>query len=131
MSEIPSWWLVVSALFFLVNIAALVGQMALGYRALQTLQEMKPKVEELSVKANKTMDDVQRLTARMDSLATSLKGTADIVGVRARKVSDSVENLSGEATTQFSRLAPMIGTAMTILKVVQAYREFRSARRRR
>ena len=131
MNSIPTWWLLVSALFFAVNIVFMAVMAVVGFRALETLRELKPKVEGLSAKANETMDKVQLLTTKVDSLTTSIKGTVDIVGVRARNVSNSVENLSGEATTQLSRLAPMIGTAMTILKIVQAYREYRSAKRRR
>lgn len=52
MTDIPIWWVAISGLFFIVNTIFFIGLTVALYKIVKIMQELQPKVEDLTVKVN-------------------------------------------------------------------------------
>ena len=75
MTEIPSWWLAVSGVFFVVNIFLFAAIFVAVLKLVKITQELAPKV-------NALVDRVEKVAERVEEVAESAKGTVDAVGGR-------------------------------------------------
>jgi hypothetical protein len=126
MTEIPIWWLVVSALFFVVNLVVLVVLAVIGLRVVKMLEESKPQLAELNVKVNKLVDTVQSTAVKVDDVASSVRETTRSVGTKASNAAGVFENASMAAAPILSKIVPGINIAMVALKVLKAFQASRA-----
>jgi uncharacterized protein YoxC len=126
MTEIPIWWLVVSALFFVVNLVVLVVLAVIGLRVVKMLEESKPQLAELNVKVNKLVDTVQSTAVKVDDVASSVRETTRSVGTKASNAAGVFENASMAAAPILSKIVPGINIAMVALKVFKAFQASRA-----
>ncbi|MFZ4509286.1 MAG: hypothetical protein ACOYON_16480 [Fimbriimonas sp.] len=115
---LPTWWLVLSGAFFVLNIVYLGVLTFILLQVQKQMAETKPKIDALAVR-------VESIATNVDDMTKTLNQTVKTVGARAQSISGGVELASAALGNQVTRLAPVISTVMTVLKFVQAYREFR------
>jgi hypothetical protein len=128
MSEIPTWWLVLSGVFFFLNAVLFV---ALAYAATQLvkfLKDVSPRVAALEKSTQELIVKVQGVAEKVDEVATSVKQTVENVGGRARGVVGSAEIVASVATKQFEKYSPIVTGVLTAVKVIRAVRGLKVAR---
>jgi hypothetical protein len=118
MTEIPTWWLVVSAIFFVVNILFFVALGVAVFKMVQVVQGITPKVAAISAR-------VDQIGHKVEELTTSVKETADTLGGRAKSVAGSVDLIAHSASRQFEKYSPVIVGVLTTLKLLKAVQEYR------
>ena len=122
MTEIPMWWLVVSAIFFVAQIIFLSCLIFAVLKLTRAMQQIVPKVEAISVK-------VQEIGDKVEDLTTSVKDTMDSVGARAKSVAGSADLIVHTAATTFERFSPAVIGILSGLKILKAVMEFRADRK--
>jgi|SRR5579862_2694960 len=123
MTDIPSWVVVSAGIFFLVQILSALCTIFLIFKVVQTMQELAPKVEAISVKVKEIGDKVEDLT-------DSVKSTADTVGARAKSISGSADSIAQTAATSFERYSPYVVGILSALRILRAVQEFRAGTQR-
>lgn len=127
-NDIPNWWLIVSALFFVANLVFFIVLAYLGVTLVRVLKETKPKVDEISTKVSALVTKVEQVAVRVEEVANSVKETVDNVGGRAKGVVGSAELVAQSASRQFERFSPFVVGAMTAMRLVKALNEMRHGR---
>jgi hypothetical protein len=126
--EIPSWWLVVSGLFFVINAVFFVVLIFGLMKVLELSKELKPKVDRIS-------DRLDSISAKVDDIATNVQSTVKTVGEKTSTGADSLAMIAQLGSANFGRYAPALATIGTIVKAVQMIRasglKFPSMPRRR
>lgn len=115
---IPTWWLVLSGIFFALNIVlfAVVGVLAIKLVEMQ--KEMKPKLAELTTKVNSIAENVDQITKHLNDTLTN-------VGGHAKSVAGSADHIASLASSTFERFSPLVVGVMTALRLFGAIRDFR------
>ena len=119
--EVPLWWLIISAIFFIANIFLFV---ALGIAALK----LAAVVKDLSPRIVAIEKQVQELVKKVSELATNLNNTVSSVGGRAKGVVGSAEGIAQSASRQFERFSPFVVGALTAIRLVKALNEAKKGR---
>lgn len=118
---VPTWWLVLSGLFFLANIFLFV---ALGIAALKLvaiLKDLTPRIVAIEKQISDLVKKVQDLTAHVGELV-------DNVGGKAKGVVGSAEGMVQSASRQFERFSPFVVGALTAIRLVGALNQVRKGR---
>ncbi|RYG22622.1 hypothetical protein EON82_16550 [bacterium] len=121
MTTIPTWWLILSAIFFVANIFLYI---ALGLAALK----LASVVKDLSPRIVAIEKQIQELVKKVSELATNLNHTVSSVGGRAKGVVGSAEGIAQSASRQFERFSPFVVGALTAIRLVKALNESKKGR---
>ncbi|HLK14063.1 MAG TPA: hypothetical protein VKT78_04600 [Fimbriimonadaceae bacterium] len=108
MTEIPTWWLVVSALYFLFGTGAMLAMILLMAKLIKVVADIQPQIKA-------TAERVEEVSRKVDALADSVKHTVDDVGGRARGIMGTLEGVVGKVGK-----VPWIGNVLVALKVAKA-----------
>ena len=111
MTEIPMWWLVVSALFFFFGFIAMAVMIGLLVKLYKVVAEIQPQIKA-------TAERVEQVSKKVDEVAETVKQTVDDVGGRARGIVGTVEGVVNKLT-----YAPWMANVFTALKVLRAIQE--------
>ncbi|RYG47917.1 hypothetical protein EON79_06000 [bacterium] len=128
MTEIPLWWLIVSAAFFAVNLLFFVVMAVVLLKLLGIVQALQPKVAELTGTVQGLVTTVQGVAHKVEELTATVKNRADGVGSKAQEVVGSTGMIMNTASRQFERFAPFITGALTAMRLVKALNEMRKGR---
>lgn len=113
--EIPSWWLAISGLFFVVNAVFFVVLIIALLKVLELSKELKPKVDRIS-------DRLDSISAKVDDIATNVQSTVKNVGEKTSTGADSLAMIAQLGSANFGRYAPALATLGTVVKAVQMLR---------
>jgi cell division protein FtsB len=134
MNEIPMWWLILSGIFFAIVAVLFVVLCMLVGALIKVVLALQPQVSGLLTQVNdlvptvkNLVTKVEALTDKVDGIADSTRSTVDIVGARAKGIATSVDQISGLASQNFAKFAPILGTLMAGLRIFKMYQEYRSA----
>ena len=116
-NEIPMLWLWISGIFFFFGIAAFSATIAVLLKLLKLAEEIKPKVDSLTVKVDGLITKLDKVADRVDETMISVKQSVDGVGGKATSIVSSVENFTSRASGKFEGLAPIITGVMAAYKV--------------
>lgn len=116
--EIPTWWLVISAIFFAAGIAL---YLVLAYAVLMLAKQ----VRELQPQVKSIMHRVDEVSSKVDSISTHVKDTVSSIGNRANNLVGSVESFAEKTTLNLGKLAPFFALAFGAFRL---YREFSASR---
>jgi hypothetical protein len=114
MTEIPTWWLVISALFFLFGTLAMIACMVLLSKLTQLVMELKPKVLE-------TAERVEKVSERVEEVATTVNRVVQDLAPRVTTVAHATQGI-------LSRSAPVVTGLLTAIKIIHAARDFLNKR---
>lgn len=142
---IPSWYLGLSA-FLLVLITvmflAVTVLMVVLIKAIRGVQEplqglirkvnddVVPKVETLVVKVDGLTERVSGIADNARAISTTARGTVEKVSGGASSISNTLASLTEVGASKLKSVAPFIGVAFTVLKLVKEMREVRAAGRK-
>src|SRR5580658_4459812 len=126
MSEIPTWWLAVSAAFFVVNILFFIGMIAMMLFFRQFMIEQKPRIEAMESEVKSLVEKVHVIADRTEQIATSLQSTVEVVGGRAKGVATSAEIVATVLSRQVERFSPYVVGILTAMKLFKGVREMRN-----
>ena len=110
---VPTWWLVLSGLFFFMNIV-LFG--ALAFAAIKLVgvaQGILPRVVTIEKQVSDLVKKVQDLTANIQQSVGELSG-------KAKGVAGSAEGIVQSASRQFERYSPFVIGSLTAIRLVAA-----------
>lgn len=115
-SSVPVWWLVLSGLFFLVNIVFFTVLSFVAWKILGLAKAVEPKIASLLGKINE-------IGQKVDDLTAIAKDVAAKIGQQAEGVAGSANQISHVAAQQVERFGPALAAAATIYKVVGGLRQ--------
>src|ERR671916_376197 len=118
MQPVPTWWLVLSGLFFFVNILFFIGIMIGGFFLLKFMKDLRPRMDTLTQR----LDDLHR---RVIDLTETLHKNIEGIGGKAKGVVGSVERVAQSTSRQFERYSPFFIGALTAMRLIKALNEFR------
>lgn len=114
--EIPSVWLWISGIFFLVNIIFFCVLIFALIKLMQVAQEMKPKIERIS-------DRVDSISAKVDVIAGEVQGRVSDLSSTSTKLLSSAEMFTTASSQLVGRFAPYIAGFGLVLKAYQMAKE--------
>lgn len=132
---IPTWYFVLSAITLLIIAGTFLALCVLVVKLIRTIQDIQPQVQSLMTKVNDDLvPQVKTLVVKVDTLtekvtvvadnakvvSDSAKGTVLALSSRANAVSHAVESLTGAATSKLAGIAPYLGIAVTVIKLLKA-----------
>lgn len=114
--QIPSWWLILSGLFFVINAVFFVVLIVVLLRLMEASKELKPKVDRIS-------DRLDSISAKVDDIATNVQTTVKNVGEKTATGADSLAMIAQLGTANFGKYAPLLAALGTAVKSVQMLRQ--------
>lgn len=126
MTEIPTWWLVASGIFFILNTLLFIVLGICAVFLLKFVTGLKPKIESLESSIQGLVTKVHGVADRVEEVAASVKTTVEGVGGRAKSVVGSAELVAQSASRQFERFSPFVIGAMTAIRLVKALSDARA-----
>jgi uncharacterized protein YoxC len=124
-NEIPMLWLWISGIFFFFGIVAFGATIAVLVKLLKMAEEMKPKVDSLTIKVDRLVTKLDKVADRVDETMISVKQSVDGVGGKATSIVSSVESFTSRASSKFEGIAPIITGVMAAYKVFLAVKAAR------
>ncbi|RYG79356.1 hypothetical protein EON77_09265, partial [bacterium] len=115
-AEIPLWWLLLSGLFFVVNIVFFAVLSFVAWKLLGLSHKVEPKIESL-------LATVNGIGHKVDDLTAIVKDVAARVGQQAEGVSASANQISHVAAQQVEKFGPIIAAATAAYKVIGTARQ--------
>lgn len=128
---LPSWWLILSGLFFALNTVLFGVLIFVGIRLSKAIQEVTPKVNDLTVKVNGLVTQVHAVAVRVEEVAKTVNDTVSDVGGKASRIAGTAEGFTQTATRNFERITPLVMGAFKVFKFVRGIQEARSHRKDR
>ena len=116
MTPLPTIWLVLSGLFFLVNIVFFGVLTFVALKLLQLSKTVEPKIASL-------LGTVNDIGKKVDDLTDIAKDVAAKVGQQAQGVTASANQISHVAAEQVERFGPIIAAATAAYKVIGTARQ--------
>ena len=116
MVQIPSWWLILSGLFFFINAIFFCVLIFSMIKLLEVAKELKPKIDRIS-------DRVDSISEKVDGIATDVQGRVHELSQTSSKISSSADLFATIANQGVSKFAPYIATFGLILKGYQMMKE--------
>ena len=114
--QIPSWWLYVSGLFFLINAIFFCVLIFAMIKLLEVAKELKPKIDRIS-------NRVDSISEKVDSIATDVQTRVKVIGDTSNKFASSAELLNSIANQGVTKYAPFIAVFGLVLKGVQLFQQ--------
>lgn len=125
MNQIPTWWLVVSAVFFAINILFFLALSFAMLKLASVIKELQPKIGELSTRVEGLVQKVEQVAERVEEVATHVKETVSDVGAKTSGILGSIEGIAHAASKQFERFSPFAVGAMTAMRLVKSLNEMK------
>lgn len=117
---VPTWWLVLSGLFFFMNIVLFAALAFAAVKLVGILKELTPKIVAIE-------KQVQDLVKKVQDLTASLQQTVSELGGKAKGVAGSAEGIVQSASRQFERYSPFVIGSLTAIRLVSALSQARKS----
>jgi methyl-accepting chemotaxis protein len=121
MTEIPSWWLGVSGVFFVLGTVAMIACVIGLIKVLQMLNEISPQVKA-------TAQRVEEVATRVEEVAETVKTTVTEMSGRARNIAGAAEGIVNRTANVVANQSPWIVGVMTAIRLFKAVQEMRGQR---
>ena len=128
MTEIPTWWLVLSGVFFFLNTLLFIAGICVAIYAIKFMKELSPKIASLEQSIQQLIAKVHAVAERVEEVAAHVRDTVSNVGGKAKHVAGSAELVASSASRQFERISPIVTGVMTAVKIIRAVQNLRAAR---
>ncbi len=111
MNEIPTWWLILSGLFFALHSVLLLSMVIAIFMIVRKMGPLVQKVDQIAQKVDGLVKDTGEKVTRI---------TSNIAGV-----TDNAKRVAGAVSENVGRWAPYAAGAMAIMKLGQTAREMK------
>jgi len=125
-NEIPSLWLWVSGLFFLLGIIFFAATSVVLFKLLKMSEDLKPRVESLTQRVETLMIKIDRVSDHVDEAMVSVKHSVDGVGGKAQGIMGSVESMAKGASSKFEGITPILAGAMALYRLYMTVKAVRA-----
>lgn len=112
MTEIPSWWLILTAVFVVVSLIYLAVLTTLVIFVIGFVKRLEPKVHSLTGK-------VESIATKVDDIASTTKQTLETVSVHTKRVTGTVDSLVQLAKGPAKTAAPVFGYAALAFRIIK------------
>ena len=112
MNDMPSLWVWISGIFFLVGIFMFVAILAALLSLRKAIGEAVPAI-------TRSIERLEKVTERLESTVASAQETVDHVGLRARNVSDGIEAIALISAQRIQAFATILTATSTVFKLFQ------------
>lgn len=113
---IPMWWLVVSGVFFFVNLIFFGVLIYALIQIMKVAKELKPKVDRIS-------DRVDSISEKVDDMASTVNAALKNVSQKTTNIAQSAEMISSIGAVNFGRYAPIIAALGSVVKAAQMMKQ--------
>ncbi len=110
---VPTWWLVLSGLFFFMNIVLFAALAFAAIKLVGVAQNVLPRVVAIEKQVSDLVKKVQELTTNIQQTVGELSG-------KAKGVVGSAEGVAQSASRQFERYSPFVIGSLTAIRLVAA-----------
>lgn len=117
----PSWVAAALGIFCIFGTIGFLALIVLVSRLIQTINEIKPKVDLLTERVNS-------MAEKLESAADSAKNTVETVGSGTRAMVGSLQGLVVGSADRLGKFSTYIVTAMTLLRLYKEFSSLRAAR---
>lgn len=118
---VPTWWLVLSGLFFLMNIVLFSALAFAAIKLVGILKDLTPRIVGIEKQVQDLIKKVQDLTANVQETVRSIGG-------KASATVGSVEGVAQSASRQFERYSPFVIGSLTAIRLVSALNQAKNGR---
>ncbi|MBA3725708.1 MAG: hypothetical protein H0W86_04455 [Armatimonadetes bacterium] len=141
MIEIPIWWLVVTGIFAIVSIVAVLAQAALIVVLIKLVKDLQPRIGMIAGKVEAIADRVEGIAQRVESvsqsakgIAESARGTVQTLTGRAETVASKFQHVatlsSDSVENRMRSFAPFFVYARLAFELLSKFADFKSERQR-
>jgi hypothetical protein len=128
-SQIPTWWLVVSGIFFALNVLFLIALTIVMLALAKVIVAMKPKLTSLESSVQSLVEKVSSIASNVEDLSATVKTTIEKVGGSAQVVAGNAQLVSQTASREFEKFSPLVVGAIATIRVMTALNDFRLNRK--
>ncbi len=114
--QIPSWWLILSGLFFFINAVFFCVLIFAMIKLLEVAKELKPKIDRIS-------DRVDSISEKVDGIASDVQGRVKVFGDTSNKLASSADLLNTIANQGVQKFAPYLAAFGLVLKGYQMMKQ--------
>ncbi len=118
---VPPWWLIVSAIFFVLATVAMIGIVVALIKVLQMLGEIMPQVKATAVR-------VEEVATRVEEVSETVKKTVEDLSSRARGIATTTEGMVNKTAGVVASQSPWIVGVVTAIKLYKAFQEMRETK---
>ena len=126
--EIPMWWLVITAIFAIAGIIAIIVLVMVVVKLVAMLQEMQPKIHAIGDKVEKISERVERISETVEGIAGSAKGTVENVMSGANALIRSLTSFSEKAEAGLTKFAPLLVGVKLASSLYQAFADRKTSK---
>jgi predicted PurR-regulated permease PerM len=121
--EIPTWWLVITAIFAVFGTIAILALIVAVLTLVKKLQELQPKVHAMSERVERISDRVERISETIEDISGRAKGTIDNVAGGATAIMRSLTSFSEKAEAGLTKFAPLLVGVKLASSLFQAVKD--------
>jgi hypothetical protein len=110
---VPTWWLYVSALLFIVTLIATFSLLFFAIRLLGTVTDLVPKITSIGAK-------FQRISTNVNSLTADVKTVASALAERSAPIALATRDIAATATSSFAKYAPLVALVTGAINILEA-----------
>jgi len=108
METIPTWWLVLTAIFAIAGTITFTALVYLVMTLMKKMQEMQPKIEAIGDKIERISERVESIATKVDGITGSAKGTVDSIASGATALINSLTQIGTKVESGLAKFAPLL-----------------------
>lgn len=116
---IPTWWLILSAIFFCLQSLLVLCLIGAVVYAIKLIKELQPKIAAVS-------DKVHDIGEKVEDLTVNVKETMATLGGKAKSVAGSADIIAHTASRTFEKYSPIVAGIVSALRVLRAVQQLRA-----
>jgi predicted nucleic acid-binding Zn-ribbon protein len=123
METIPTWWLVVTAIFAVAGTITFLALVFLVMALIKKMQEMQPKIDAISDKVERISERVENIATKVEGITASAKGTVDNIAGGAAALINSLTKIGTKVESGLSKFTPLLIGANIASGLYQTFSE--------
>ncbi|MFN3729201.1 MAG: hypothetical protein ACK4XJ_05760 [Fimbriimonadaceae bacterium] len=120
MTPVPDWWLVVSAIFFILGILSFAVLIAV-------LLRVGAEVKRLSDRVNELANQVKGITEKVDKIVDKISGDVNAISSTIMRVDTAFDRVAGAVLSRLEKVAPAAGIAMMVMNLWKTFKQARGS----
>ena len=115
MNDMPTLWLWVSGLFFVLGMAVFVA-------ILIAMMSLRKAVSEAIPAITRSIENLEKATEKLESTVASAQKSVDHVGLKTRSVVDGIEAIAVFSAQRIQAFATILTATSTAFKLLQMFK---------
>ena len=115
MNDMPTVWLWVSGLFFVLGIVVFIAILVAMISLRKALGEAIPAI-------TRSIDRLERVTERLETTVVSAQKSVDHVGLKTRSIVDGIEAIAVVSAQRIQTFATILTATSTVFKLLNMFK---------